>query len=447
VNAAAPRRRWGSRRSQHDAEIWRLALPAFGALAAEPLYVLVDTAIVGHLGTDPLAGLAIAGIVLTAAYGLCNFLAYSTTAAVARRVGAKQWRAAAEQGIDGLWLASGIGVAMAVVGIALAPVIVDVMGASGTVRPDALTYLRISLFGAPAMLVMLAGNGYLRGVQDTRSTLVIAVAANAANLALDLLLIYGLDLGIAGSAWGTVIAQWGAAAVFVVIVVGRAHAVSAAPWPRAAGVRTAALVGSQLAVRTAALLATLLLATAIASRLGDADVAAHQIAFQLWTLLALLLDGIAIAGQALTGKHLGADDPVEARGVGRRMVEWGVVVGLLLGAVLAIARPWLVPLFTDDAAVQALAIDVLWIVALLQPANAVVFVLDGVLIGAGDARYLALAMALATVVFVPLGLAVLALDASLLWLWATLGVWVAARLVGNAARFAGHRWEVSGAVR
>jgi Na+-driven multidrug efflux pump len=165
VTSAAARRPWIARRSRHDAEIWRLALPAFGALAAEPLYLLVDTAIIGHLGTDPLAGLAIAGIVLTSAYGICNFLAYSTKAAVARRIGAKQWKAAAEQGIDGLWLATAIGVALAIIGVALAPLIVDAMGASSAVRPYALTYLRISLIGAPAMLVTLAGNGYLRGVQ------------------------------------------------------------------------------------------------------------------------------------------------------------------------------------------------------------------------------------------------------------------------------------------
>lgn len=442
----APRRRAAARR--HDAEIWHLALPAFGALAAEPLYVLVDTAIVGHLGTNPLAGLAVAGIVLTAAYGICNFLAYSTTAAVARRVGARQWRAAAEQGIDGLWLATGLGVVMAVIGIALAPFIVDAMGASGEVHPYALTYLRISLLGAPAMLVTLAGNGYLRGVQDTRSTLAIAVAANAANLAIEILFVYGLDFGIAGSAWGTVTAQWGAAAAFVAIVVRRARALDASARPRAAGVRSAALVGSQLAVRTGALLTTLLTATAIASRLGTTDVAAHQIAFQLWFFLALLLDGIAIAGQALTGKHLGADHPAVARAAGRRMVEWGIVVGVGLGLALAVARPWLVPLFTDDAAVQALALDVLLIVALLQPVNAVVFVLDGVLIGAGDARYLALAMTVATVaVFAPLALAVLALDGTLLWLWAAISAWVVARLVGNAARFAGSRWQVAGAER
>ena len=194
-----------ARRSPHDREIVRLALPAFGALAAEPLYILVDTAIVGHLGTNPLAGLAVAGTVLTATFAIFNFLAYSTTGAVARQVGAGNRRAAAEQGVDGFWLAAGLGVALTVLGFVLSPVIVDAMGASTRVHPFAETYLRISILGAPALLIALAGAGYLRGLQDTRTTLVIAVAANVFNLLVEVVFVYGLDLGIAGSAWGTVI--------------------------------------------------------------------------------------------------------------------------------------------------------------------------------------------------------------------------------------------------
>ena len=145
-----------ARRSPHDREIVRLALPAFGALAAEPLYILVDTAIVGHLGTNPLAGLAVAGTVLTATFAIFNFLAYSTTGAVARHLGAGNRRAAAEQGVDGFWLAAGLGVALTVLGFVLSPVIVDAMGASTRVHPFAETYLRISILGAPALLIALA---------------------------------------------------------------------------------------------------------------------------------------------------------------------------------------------------------------------------------------------------------------------------------------------------
>ena len=204
-----------ARRSPYDREIWRLALPAFGALAAEPLYVLVDTAIVGQLGTRQLAGLAVAGTVLTAAFAVFNFLAYSTTAAVARQVGAGNRRAAAALGVDGVWLAGALGLALAIAGIAASSVIVDAMGASAGVRPYALEYLRISMVGAPFMLLMLAGAGYLRGLQDTRTTLVIAVAANVVNLALEVLFVYGFDWGVAGSAWGTVVAQIGAGVAYV----------------------------------------------------------------------------------------------------------------------------------------------------------------------------------------------------------------------------------------
>jgi putative MATE family efflux protein len=436
------------RRSRHDREIARLALPALGALAVEPLYILVDTAIVGHLGTDPLGGLAVAGSVLVAVFNIFNFLAYSTTAAVARRVGAGNRKAAAEQGVAGLWLAVGLGVVLTAVGLGIAPTIVDVMGASRSVAPPALTYLRISLLGAPFMLLMLAGMGYLRGLQDTRTTLVIAVAANGFNLLLEIVLVYGFDLGIAGSAWGTVTAQVGAALTYVWLLARTVAAEGASVRPHAADIRGAAVVGGQLVLRTGSLLLALTAATAVASRIGDAPVAAHQVAFQIWLFLGLSLDAVAIAGQAMIGRFLGAGDPGGARAAARRMVEWGLAAGVGLGALVALSRPWLVPLFTDDGSVRALALDLLWLVAALQPLNAVVFVLDGVLIGAGDVRYLAGAMAAASfLVFTPAALAVLALDGGLLWLWGAICLFMGARLVGNVGRFLGGGWLVTGAVR
>ena len=436
------------RRSAHDREIFRLALPALGALAIEPLYILVDTAIVGHLGTDPLGGLAVAGSVLVAVFNIFNFLAYSTTAAVARRVGARDRRAAAEQGIAGLWLAVGLGVALMLVGLVAAPAVIDLMGASDSVAPPALTYLRISLLGAPFMLLMLAGMGYVRGLQDTRSTLVIAVAANVWNLLIEIVLVYGFDLGIAGSAWGTVTAQVGAGLAYVVLIGRSVRVEGAAVRPHAANIRAAAMVGGQLVLRTGSLLLALTAATAVAARIGDADVGAHQVAFQLWLFLGLALDAIAIAGQAMIGRFLGGDDADQARAAARRMIEWGILAGVVFGSLVALTRPWLVPLFTEDQAVRDRALEVLWLVAALQPLNAVVFVLDGVLIGAGDVRYLAGAMASASfLVFVPGALLVLALDASLLWLWTVIGLFMAARLAGNVARFLGGGWQVTGAVR
>lgn len=430
-----------------DREILRLALPAFGALAAEPLYVLADTAIVGHLGTRPLAGLAVAGTLLTVAFGIFNFLAYATTAAVARRIGAGDRTRAAEQGVDSLWLALGLGLALTIVGLVVAPAVVRAMGASARIRPDALTYLRISLLGAPAVLIALAGTGYLRGCQDTRTPLSIQLAANVGNLVLEIVLVFGLHLGIAGSAWGTVIAQLGAAGAYLHIVRRAAREANAKLRPDRVGIRAAALVGSNLVVRTGALLTAFLVSTSIASRIGDAQVAAHEIAFQIWNFLALSLDAIAIAGQAIIGRSLGAGDREGTRAAARRMIEWGVIAGCVLGAAIALASPLLATVFTHDSAVRNEALPILWIVAAMQPMNGVVFVLDGVLIGAGESRYLALAMLAATATFVPAAVAVDALGGGLVALWGALTLFMVARLIGMGRRYLGDHWLVTGASR
>jgi putative MATE family efflux protein len=435
-----------ARRSPYDAEIWRLALPAFGALAAEPLYVLVDTAIVGQLGTRPLAGLAVSGTVLVAAFSLFNFLAYSTTAAVARRIGAGDRRGAAALGLDGAWLALGIGLVLMLVGLAASSWVVDAMGASDDVRPYALDYLRISLLGAPFMLVGFAGAGYLRGVQDTASTLVIAVAASVINLVLELLFVVGFDWGIAGSAWGTVIAQAAAAVAFVTLVVRSARRERAPLRPTRGGVQQTAVVGGPLMVRTASLLVVFIATTSLAARISDDAVAAHQIAYQMFLLLALSMDALAIAAQAMVGRSLGAVDAPGARAMARRMLEWGVLVGVGFGVVLAALTPFLVTVFSDDSGVQHLAEQLLWIVAAIQPLNAVVFVLDGVLIGAGDARFLALAMLVATfAVYVPAAVIVTIAGGGVVALWMALVLWFAARAVGLSLRYLGDRWQVTGA--
>ena len=435
------------RRSSHDREIGRLAIPAFGALAAEPLYLLVDTAIVGHLGTRQLGGLAVAGIVLTAVFGLCNFLAYSTTGAVARRIGSGDVRRATAIGVDGMWLAGGLGLALALIGIVAAPVIVDVMGASNSVRPFALSYLRISLIGAPAVLLALAGAGYQRGRQDTKSTLLIALGANLANLGIELVAVYGLGLGIEGSAWSTVVAQYGAAAAYLALVLVSARRTRASLRPDAAGIRSTARIGSQVMVRTAALLIALLTTTALAARVSTNAVAAHQVAFQIWAFLALSLDAIAIAAQAMIGRFLGAEDAEEAHRSARRMIEWSVLVGVALGAALALSRTWLVPLFTDDPQVRELASQLLLIVAAMQPLNAVVFVLDGILLGAGDSAYLAVAMVAALGAFAIAAVVVVVLDGGLFAIWGALCVLMVARLIGMGARFLRGGWQVTGAVR
>ena len=437
-------RQW---RSSHDREIVRLAVPAFGALIAEPLYLLADTAIVGHLGTRELGGIAIASIVLTAVFGIFNFLAYSTTGTVARHLGAEKPRAAAEHGIDGIWLAAGLGIGLTMLGLAAVPVIIDVMGASSAVRPFASDYLRISLLGAPFVLVALASAGYLRGVQDTKTTLFVAIGANVANLALELFFVYGLDAGIAGSAWGTVIAQVVSMFVFVTIVRRRTKVTGARLTPRTKGMRSAAFVGSQLMVRTGSLLAALLVTTALAARISNVALAAHQIAFQVWMFLALALDAIAIAGQALVGRYLGAGDATSARSVSRRMLHLGLASGTVLGLAVIATRPWLSDLFTDAADVRRQTDQILWFVAGLQPLAAAVFIFDGILIGAGDAKYLAGAMAAASAIYGGVLLLMTTLDLNLELLWSAFTVWMIVRWLGLVRRFRTERWAVTGAER
>ena len=420
-------------------------MPALGALAAEPLYVLADTAVVGRLGTPQLAGLAVASTLLLTGYVIFNFLAYGTTASVGRRVGAGDEAGAAHEGVQGMWLALGIGVALALAGLALAPQAVSLMGATGAVADHALVYLRISLVGVPALLVSLAGTGYLRGRQDTMTPLVVTGVAVTANLVIELVLIYGFGYGIGASALATVLAQLGAAGAYGWWVARDTARLGASWRPDPAAIRRLAAVGRDLFVRTAALRLALTVATAVAARLGAVDLAAHQIAFEVWSFLALVLDSLAIAGQAMIGRLLGAGDAAAARVAGRRLIEWGLGIGLALGVMVLVARPVLPRLFSPDPEVVALCAFVLLIVAALQPLNAVVFVLDGVLIGAGDLRFLAWAMAGAAATFVPAAGFVLVLGWGIGWLWASLGLLMATRAAALLWRFAGNRWAVEGA--
>ncbi|NUQ96824.1 MAG: MATE family efflux transporter [Streptomyces sp.] len=434
-------------RRQHDREIVALAVPAFGALVAEPLFVMADSAIVGHLGTAQLAGLGVASALLTTAVSIFVFLAYATTAAVARRVGAGDLQAAIRQGMDGIWLALLLGAAVIAAVLPTAPALVELFGATHSAAPYATTYLRISSLGIPAMLVVLAATGVLRGLQDTKTPLRVAIAGFVANGALNAGLVYGAGLGIAGSAWGTVIAQCGMAAVYLTVVVRGARRHGASLRPDAAGIRASAQAGVPLLVRTLSLRAILMIATAVAARLGDADMAAHQIILSLWSLLAFALDAIAIAGQAIIGRYLGAEDIRGARDACRRMVQWGIAVGVVLGVLVVVARPVFLPLFTNDTAVKDAALAALLVVAFSQPICGVVFVLDGVLMGAGDGPYLAWAMVLTLAVFAPLALLVPALGGGLTALWATMTLMMTVRMLTLWLRTRSGRWIVTGATR
>ncbi|MFI2030666.1 MATE family efflux transporter [Streptomyces buecherae] len=434
-------------RSRHDREIIALAVPAFGALIAEPLFVMVDSAIVGHLGTPQLAGLGIAAALLLTGVNIFVFLAYATTAAVARRVGAGDLPGAIRQGMDGIWLALLIGAAVVTVVLPTAPGLVDLFGASDTAAPYAITYLRISTLGIPAMLIVLAATGVLRGLQDTRTPLYVAIGGFAANAALNAALVYGAGLGIAGSAWGTVIAQWAMAAAYLTVVVRGARRHGASLRPDAAGIRACAQAGVPLLVRTLSLRTVTLIATGVAANLGDTEVAAHQIILTLWSLLAFALDAIAIAGQAIIGRYLGAGDKEGARAACRRMVEWGIASGLVLGVLVILARPLFIPLFTSDQVVQDALLPALLVVAISQPISGVVYILDGVLMGAGDGPYLAVAMIITLAVFAPVALLVPTLGGGLTALWWTMALMMTMRMLTLWIRTRSGRWLVTGATR
>ncbi|MFE2548742.1 MATE family efflux transporter [Streptomyces sp. NPDC059355] len=432
---------------RHDHEILALAVPAFGALVAEPLFVMADSAIVGHLGTPQLAGLGIAAALLTTAVSAFVFLAYATTAAVSRRVGAGDLRAAIRQGVDGIWLALLIGAVVVAVLLPTAPWLVSVFGASDTVAPYAVAYLRISALGIPAMLMVLAATGVIRGLQDTRTPLYVAIAGFALNAALNVALVYGAGFGIVGSAWGTVIAQCAMAGAYLFVVVRGARTHEASLRPDPAGIRACAQAGVPLLVRTLSLRAVLMIATAVAARLGDADIAAHQILLSLWSLLAFALDAIAIAGQAIIGRYLGAGDTEGAKAVCRRMVQWGIASGIVLGTLVVAARPVFIPLFTGDPVVEHALLPALLVVAISQPVCGIVFVLDGVLMGAGDGRYLAWAMLLTLAVFTPAALLVPALGGGLTTLWWAMTLMMLVRMATLQLRARSGRWLVAGATR
>lgn len=433
-------------------QILSLAGPAFAALVAEPLFLLADSAIVGHLGTLPLAGLGIAGALLATAVGIFVFLAYATTAAVARSLGAADLRAALAQGIDGIWLAAGLGAVTAVLGIAGAPGLAAALGASPAVQPYAVTYLRWSLLGLPAMLVVLAATGVLRGLQDTRTPLAVAVAGAAVNAVLNLALVYGAGLGIAGSGLGTALTQTGMAVAFLVVVRRGARRHGAGLAPNGLGIRSVGRAGVPLVLRTLALRAALLATTFVAARQGDAALAAHQVVATIWSFLTFALDAVAIAAQALTGRSLGAGDVPGTRAATRAMITWGCSAGVVLGALLLLAAGPVAPLFSPDPQVQRTVTLALVVVALSQPLAGYVFVLDGVLIGAGDGRYLAVAALFTLVAYLPMTAAVLLAapggPAGLRWLWVAFGFgFMGARAVTLGLRARGDAWLVTGAVR
>jgi putative MATE family efflux protein len=430
-------------------EILRLAVPALGALMAEPAFLIVDAALVGHLGTTPLAGLGIAGAVLQTIVGLMVFLAYSTTPAVARLFGAGRPGEAVSVGINGMWLALAIGAVLAAAGAVASPWLVSLFGASEAVAADANAYLVVSMWGLPAMLIVFAATGLLRGMQDTMTPLWIAGIGFGANALLNVLFIYGLGWGIAGSAAGTVVAQWGMVGAYVLVIRRLAAKHDASLMAQRAGMGSTARSGGWLFLRTVSLRAALLATVAVATGIGTEELAGWQIVFTIFSAAAFALDALAIAAQALIGKELGAGDERQVHRVLRRTVAWGVWFGVVVGALIAALSGVLGIVFTGDPSIAALVQPALLILAVAQPIAGVVFVLDGVLMGANDARYLAIAGGMNLLPFLPAlwVIAATGVDdtAGLVWLSvAFFGVYLLARLATLGWRVRSGRWVTAG---
>ncbi len=403
---------------RHDRAILALAIPAVGTLAIDPLVSLVDTAFVGRLGPAELGALGINAAIFAMAFLAFNFLAYGTTPKVAEALGREDRDEVGRIIAQSLWLGLGIGVLASAALLALADPILWAMGATDDLYEPSRTYLLIRALSGPAVLLSLAAHGIYRGIQDTRTPLVVTAILNVINLVLDPLLIFTLGFGIAGAALATLVAQWTGALIFLVLLVrARGELGFSLVGPRLREMLPLLRIGGHLLLRTASLIATMTLATAVAARAGVLAIAAHQVAIQIWGFLALLVDALAVAGQALLARHIGAGRPAEARAIGNRLLQWGLLLGVLFAVAIWLSGATLPRLLTDDPETLAVAVPLMAFVAILQPLNGLVFVWDGLFMGLQKFRFLARAMVAAALIACALLLAVHFLE------WGVVGVW------------------------
>ena len=416
-----------------DRRIIALAIPALGTLAAEPLYRLVDTAIVGRLGTDQLAGLAVAVTLLALVVAGSNFLAYGTTQRVANRLGAGQPAEAADIGVQALWIAGFVSIVAVPVLVFGARPLASAIGADGDVLDFAVEYLQIAALGVPFVLIALAAQGMQRGASDYRTPLVILVCSNVANLLIELVLVFGFDLGIAGAAWSTTIAQAGAGVAFLVVV--RRHLAPARHrWPDWAEMAPLLTAGRHLLLRVGSMLAVFTGATAIAARVDDATLAAHQIAMTMFLFLALVVDALAIPAQTLVAEELGHDGSGAAE-VARRVVRLSVIAATAIALVVAATSTLLPQAFSDDPAVVSRATSALLFLAVLLLPGAIAFADDGVLIGLGDYQFLGRAAFGYLLAVAPIAVVVLATPSlGIAGIWGGLVVWMTLRAAVNTRR-------------
>lgn len=428
-----------------DREIFKLAIPALGALLVEPALIMVDTALVGHLSTPELGGLALGSTVLSTAVGLFIFLAYATTALTARRAGAGNIGDGLRAGIDGMWLAGALGTLTAIVVGVGAPWIVRALGANDEVFPYACDYLRFSAPGLPFMLIVLAATGTFRGLLDTRTPLLVSISGAVINAPLSAILIYPVGLGVAGSGLGTALAQLCMATVLCVLTIRKARHYRISIRPAGVGIWQSAVAGSALFVRTVCLRAVFLVATAVAAAMGSAELASHQVVTAAQNFPVFALDSLAIAAQALVGTALGAGQSTQARRILDRCLRWGYLISGVLGVAVAALAWWIVPLISSAHDVRAPASGALAITMVTLPIAALCYVLDGVLMGAGDGPYLAKASAVVTAVYLPaagaLYLSGLNGLIGVVVLWSLFAVWfMGARAASLVWRIRGDKW-------
>lgn len=421
-------------RSPHasvDRRILKLAVPALGSLAVEPIYVITDTAIIGRLGTQQLAGLAVAASVLSIVFAGANFLTYGTTQQVAKRLGAGDGSGAANVGMQAMWLAAIFGTPAALLlGFGAGP-IVSAFGANGAIAGHAVDYLSISAIGVPFMLITLAAQGVLRGAANYTTPLWILLAANVANLVLELLFVFVFDWGVPGSAWSTVISQVGAAAAFVQLM-RRQLAGASVRWPSRTGMSPLVTAGRHLLLRVGSMLVVLSGSTALAARIDDSTLAAHQIVLTMFTFLALVLDALAVPAQTIVADELGRGDAAAAGVVSQRSALLSTGAGVALAALLATLAPVLPYIFTSDAAVIDRASSGLWWLAAIMLPGAIAFAYDGILIGAGDYRFLGRAALAYTMVVVPLAVMILLFPGvGIGGIWGAILIWMLLRATVN----------------
>ncbi|WP_309241130.1 MATE family efflux transporter [Nocardia sp. BSTN01] len=430
--------------ARHDAgprRIFGIAIPTLGVLVAEPIYLLFDMAVVGRLGALALAGLAVGGLILGQVSTQLTFLSYGTTARSARRHGAGDERGAVAEGVQASWLAVAAGLAIVVVLQVFARPVVNVIAGGDDIADEALRWLRIALFGVPLILLTMAGNGWLRGVQQTRRPLVYVIAGLLVSALLCPLLVHGLlgapRMELAGSAVANVAGQMVSGGLFVAALARRR--VPLRPHPRV--MRAQLVLGRDLIVRSLAFQACFVSAGAVAARFGAASVAAHQLVLQLWNFLALTLDSLAIAAQTLTGAALGSGDAAGARVLARRITLWSTLFAVVLAVVFAAGYAVVPQIFTDDPAVLDRVHVIWWFFVPLIPAAGVVFALDGVLLGAGDASYLRnTTMAAALLGFLPAIWLSLSFDWGIAGIWSGLSAFILLRLLAVSWRALSGRW-------